>query len=305
MPQSDRDVAAFSDKRETTTAFEPWSAAITIAATASIRSIGHGTPGHCADASAACTIRPGVRRILFTVRGVEVGSYVTFLFLGLTFGVAAGRAAGIARGLDPGRLHAALLIHIVPALIGSRLLYVTTHWRVYRAQPSLVWSTRDGGAALYGGLLLALVCTWPVLQVLGLPLGAFWDAATVTMLVGMIFAKVGCLLNGCCAGRETAGWLALTLPDTHGIWRRRVPAQLMEAALAAVLLAGALAWSARPFDGALFLAALAAYGLARLGLESARESTDRLGGVNVYRVISIALVVGAIAAFVAITCGWH
>ena len=238
-------------------------------------------------------------RTLFRVRGFEIHAYPAFLFLGLTFGVIAGTAAGTARGLDALHLQAALLILIVPALVGSRLLYVLTHWRFYRERPSLVWS-REGGAALYGGLLLALACSWPVVRAAGLSLGAFWDAATVTILVGMIFTKIGCLLNGCCAGRETSGWFALMLPNTEGVWRRRVPLQLLESALAALLLSGALAWDARPFDGALFLAALAAYGCARLALEATRETIDRVGGISVYRAISLLLVAGSIGTFAAV-----
>lgn len=241
-----------------------------------------------------------MRPVLFKFHGIEVHAYPAFLFLGLTFGVIAGTAAGSARGLDAVRLQAALLILIVPALAGSRLLYVLTHWRFYREHRSLVWSRREGGAALYGGLLLALLCSWPAVRLCGVSLGAFWDAATITILVGMIWTKIGCLLNGCCAGRETSGWLGFYLPDTHGIRRRRVPLQLLESALAAVLLAGALSWRTRPFDGALFLAALTGYGAARLALEGTRETVDRLAGFSVYRMISLLLVAGSIATYGAV-----
>ena len=238
-----------------------------------------------------------VRPVLFEIRGVKVHAYPALLFIGLTFGVIAGRDAGAAWGLEPRRLYAALVLLIVPALLGSRLLYVLTHWSFYRRHPALVLSTRDGGAALYGGLLLALACSWPLLRAFVLPPGTFWDAATITILVGMVFTKIGCLLQGCCAGRVTTSRFALSLPNAQGVWCRRLPVQLLESGLAALLLFGALAWSARPFDGALFLAAAGIYGAARLALESSRESTDRLSGFNVYRVISLLLVAASIAAF--------
>ena len=241
-----------------------------------------------------------MRPVLFKFRGVEIHAYPAFLFLGLTFGVIAGTVVGSARGLDAVRLQAALLILIVPALVGSRLLYVLTHWRFYLEHRSLVWSRQEGGAALYGGLLLALMCSWPAVRIFGLSLGAFWDAATITILVGMILTKIGCLLNGCCAGRETSGWFGFNLPDTDGIRRRRVPVQLLESALAALLLAGALSWATRPFDGALFLAALTGYGAARLALESTRETVDRIAGFSVYRMISLMLVAGSVATYAAV-----
>ncbi len=236
--------------------------------------------------------------VLLRFRGTEIHAYPAFLFLGLTAGVIAGTYAGSALGLDPIRLYSALLLLIIPALAGSRLLFVLTHWQFYREHRSEIFSRYTGGAALYGGLLLSVLCSWPVLRVLRLPLGAFWDAATITLLVGMVFTKIGCLLNGCCAGRPTTGALGMNLPNERGIWCRRVPSQLLECGVAAGLLLGAAVWTDRPFGGALFLSAVAIYAAVRLPLGATREKLDRMGRVDIYNVISVALVVVSIVTLV-------
>lgn len=232
--------------------------------------------------------------VLFRFRGIEIHAYPAFLFLGLTFGVIAGTYAGSALGLDKVRLYVALVLLVIPALVGSRLLYVLTHWKYYREHPSHVWSRDKGGAALYGGLILALACSVPLLRLLDLPLGAFWDAATITLLVGMVFTKVGCLLNGCCAGRPTSGWLAMNSPNTQGVWCPRVPSQLLEGGLAAGLLLMAMLWTARSFGGALFLTTLAIYAAARFPLGATRENVDRMGSFNIYYAISAILLIASI-----------
>lgn len=232
--------------------------------------------------------------VLFRFRGTEIHAYPVFLFAGLTFGIISGTESGFARGLDATRLYSALLLLTIPALVGGRLLYALTHWRFYRQNPSQVWSPNTGGAALYGGLILALVCSLPLLRFLELPLGAFWDAATITLVVGVAFTKIGCLLNGCCAGKPTPGWLALDLPNASGIWNRRVPSQLLECSLALSLFCGAILWTARPFNGAVFLVSLAIFATARLALGATREKLDGLGGFNIYNAISVVLLLGSV-----------
>jgi prolipoprotein diacylglyceryltransferase len=238
-----------------------------------------------------------MRPVLFRFRGIEIRSYPFFLFLGLTFGIIAGTRAGIKEGLDPNRLYIALVLLTIPALIGSRLMYVLAHIDFYRRNPSEIWATRSGGAALYGGLLLALLLSWPVLHIMRLSLGGFWDAAMITLLVGMIFTRVGCLLNGCCAGRITSSWLGFNLPDEKGVYGRRFPTQMLELLLAALLLAAALLWTRRPFDGAIFLGAVAIYSAARLALGTMRENLGTAASINLYNAVSLLLMFGSATAF--------
>lgn len=213
-----------------------------------------------------------MRRVLFSWHGVDVHSYPAFLYVGLVCGLYAGYGAAMSMPIDPDRAAVGVLILLVPALVGSRLWFVLTHWEVFRREPRRIWRRGDGGAALVGGLILAVALSPAVLAPLGLPFATFWDAATFTMLVGMIFTRVGCLLNGCCAGRPSEGRLALNLPDHRGRWERRHPVQLLELATAVVLLAGAAAIAtAPPFPGAVFVFALAGYGSARSVLNPLRE----------------------------------
>jgi phosphatidylglycerol:prolipoprotein diacylglycerol transferase len=139
----------------------------------------------------------------------------------------------------------------------------------------------------------------PVLAVAGLPFLRFWDAAAITMLVGLILTRFGCLLNGCCAGRTTAGPLGAWLPDVDGRWRRRYPTPMLEAGWAALILAGCVALgpgSLRP--GALFAGVVAAYAAGRLVLEPTRETARPERERRVNMAFSALLLVAAVAALV-------
>jgi phosphatidylglycerol---prolipoprotein diacylglyceryl transferase len=240
-----------------------------------------------------------MRKVLFSWRGWNVYSYPAMLYVGLVAGVFAGAWVAQRSGLSADRFAAAIVILLVPALVGSRLYFVLTRWDVYRREPKRIWRRTEGGMAMYGGLILAVPLSIPLLHVMGLPFGAFWDAATFTMLLGMAFTRIGCLLNGCCGGRPTEAWFALDLPGHRGVWQRRYPTQLMEMAFALMLVGAAVMLRGRsPFSGAIFCSAVVAYGAGRFFLERLRE--DETGGRDqaAMQATSIVLLIAALAGLV-------
>jgi prolipoprotein diacylglyceryltransferase len=216
--------------------------------------------------------------VLFKWRGITVWSYPAMLYIGLVAGVVAGNIAAHAAGLDALRVYIATISLIVPALAGARLLYVAAEWEIYRGNPKQIWDRNDGGYVMYGGLPAALLVSFALLPMLHLSLPAFWDVAIFTILVGMFFTRIGCLLNGCCAGRPTRRWFGVNLPNGKGLWERRIPAQLLEAGWAAALLIFAIfARRSAPFTGALFLLVSLGYATGRLIVEFARERKPKAG----------------------------
>lgn len=241
------------------------------------------------------------RRYLMSWRGADVPSYTAMLYVGCVAGVLAGAAVAGSAGLEPSRFALATIILLIPAFAGARLWFVLEHWSVYRREPRRIWRRSEGGSALHGGLLLSLAVSAPLLALLEIPFWAFWDAASFTMLIGLIFTRVGCLMHGCCAGRATSGRLGVWLPDHRGVWQRRIPTPLLEASWAALVLAvAALAHAGRPFAGAVLLGVLAAYGAGRLLLEPTRASAGS-GGSRANIALSALLVAGGSIALVA---GW-
>src|SRR5262249_18498668 len=143
----------------------------------------------------------------------------------------------------------------------------------FRDEPRRIWRRGEGGAALYGGLILSVATSVPVLAFADLPFCAFWDTASVAMLIALIIGRFGCLVNGCCVGRATTNRFGVWLPDHRGEWRRRFPTPLLEMGWATLVLAGTFAVriGLRLNPGALFAGVLAAYAAGRFVLERTRE----------------------------------
>jgi phosphatidylglycerol:prolipoprotein diacylglycerol transferase len=222
------------------------------------------------------------------------------VYLGFVVGIVAGNIAAHASHVDAFRVYVATLVLIPVGLIGARLLYVVSHWPLYRHNPRRIWDPSQGGAAQYGGLALVLPLSLPLLAALGLSFGAFWDVEVFTLLLVMIFGRVGCLMNGCCAGRPSRLWLTLYLPNRSGVWDRRIPTQCLEAGLAAVLLICAIVLRrSLPFPGALFLLVAAGYAAGRLVLESTRESHAGVRRFTIHHAISLLTILSSLTAVIA------
>jgi phosphatidylglycerol:prolipoprotein diacylglycerol transferase len=203
---------------------------------------------------------------------VEVHSYKVMLYFGCVLGIDAAMPVAARKGMSVPTFCVAVVVLLVPAFVGARLLYVWRHAGAYRARPGRVATRSDGGAALFGGLLLSVAVSLALLPAVGLPFLAFWDAASVTMLVGLAVTRVGCLMNGCCAGRPTTGRLAMWAPDVRGRWERRRPTQLLEAAWAVlILVAVAMGGDVLRGDGTVFAAVVASYSAGRLVFQALRD----------------------------------
>lgn len=232
-----------------------------------------------------------MRRVLFEIHGIKIYSYPAMLFVGLNVGIVAENMVAKAAHLDTLGVFSATLLLLIPALVGARLLHVATHWQWYHHNPERIWRQTEGGAAMYGAVPFMLIVSVPLLSAFRLSFGSFWDAATFTILIGMSFTRLGCLLNGCCEGRASNSFIAMYLPDHNGVWQRRIPTQLLEAGWGALLLAAVLfLWKVAPFPGAIFLIAMAGYALGRMVFEWTRQEQDRLGRLSVQHVISLVLI---------------
>jgi phosphatidylglycerol:prolipoprotein diacylglycerol transferase len=221
------------------------------------------------------------------------------LYLGIVLGLYVAMVAARSIGVGPATFLTAMLLLLVIALAGARLWYVVPRWRRYAGEPARVLDVAAGGASMYGGLLLTFPASIVLLPYLALSVGRFWDLASFTMLVGMVVTRVGCLLNGCCAGRPTSSWLGVELADARGARVRRVPMQPIEAVLGlGVLACAALVWRQPHVDGAVFCVAIGGYGAGRFVLEPWRDQQDRVRSVSLQRVVSMGLVAMSLIGFV-------
>lgn len=223
-----------------------------------------------------------MRPVLIAWHGIRIRSYPVMVYLATLAGSVVALLAARVRGLNLEQTAIAILPIVSCLMLGARALYVAFNWRIFRGDWRRIFHRSQGGMVFSGGLLAMLLCSPFILRLLQLPFAPFWDSAALGMLAGLPIAKVGCFLQGCCCGHKTDSWLGLHLPDHRGVWRRRIPVQLLEIAWSAALLGlllGLVHGSPRP--GLTFCLAVLGYSGPRVFFHALREeaatSRDLMG----------------------------
>jgi phosphatidylglycerol:prolipoprotein diacylglycerol transferase len=233
-----------------------------------------------------------MRPVLLSVAGRPISAFQVLQYLGVLAGLTLGAEVTRRLGADPNTFLLAGFVLFIPAVISAHLAPSLISGRANRRS----WILPTEGSAIFlaipGLLLTAPFVVW----IAGLPAGAFLDGAAVAVATGTIVGRIGCLLQGCCAGRPTRGPLGIQLTDAHGVRTRRVPTQLLDACWAALLLAALLAASGHPPMGASFFAFCALYGAGRFLTDFTREQRPRSGALSQAQLASLGLIVGGSSA---------
>jgi phosphatidylglycerol:prolipoprotein diacylglycerol transferase len=122
-----------------------------------------------------------------------------------------------------------------------------------------------------------------------LPVGKAFDLFAPFPALAFAFIRLGCLLAGCCYGKETDAWFGLVLPDNHGVWASRYPTRIVSVVANLLIFAVLVAFEriARnkagkpanwPFDGFLFLLYVQLYCWQRFFFEFWRANMPPLAG---------------------------
>ena len=189
---------------------------------------------------------------------------------------------------------------------GSRIAYVIEHWRdEFAANPLQVFRVDQGGLMFYGGFVLAFAVFFGwCLRRRESPLGMA-DLLAAVVPLGHAFGRLGCFFYGCCYGRDSDAWCAVTFPVGSPSWfghGRRLasvlPTQLFEAAalLALFGLLMAVWFRCQRRDGRILGLYLMGYAVIRFGIEYLRgDPRAAVGPFSISQTISLGMtVVGAL-----------
>lgn len=242
--------------------------------------------------------------VLIQVGWFNVYSFGFMLAISFLFGIYLSTRRAKLFGVDPQHVLDLTVYVILAGVVGSRLLYVVFHLEEYENLVDF-FALWQGGATLYGGVLLAIFVSWVFSKKRNISYLLILDIFSPALAFGIMLTRVGCFLSGCCFGKETTAPWGVTFPpeSAAGAYARRIAAsageivQLHPAQLYASLfglttfLVLMLAGKKLSKRGSTFGAFLMLYGVFRFTLDFFRyyEPNMVVGGLSLNQVLSVVL----------------
>ena len=253
----------------------------------------------------------------FHVFGFEIALYGIFIALAVLGGIlmAAREAKKTGQNED---IYWDMAIYIMLfSIIGARIYYVIFSWDVYKDNLLSIFNLREGGLAIYGGVIAGFATAFIYAKIRKLSFLQLVDTAVLGLIVGQVIGRWGNFTNREVFGGYTNNLLAMRLPIesirstadiTEGIAAHIVegtnyiqvhPTFLYESLWNLLLLFLILLYRRhKKFQGEVALLYFAGYGLGRIWIEGIRTDQLWLPGttIAVSQVLAGVFIVAAVAA---------
>lgn len=216
-------------------------------------------------------------------------------------------------GINPDKATDAIMGGFIGAVIGARLYYVIFSWSHYVVNGKIQWKSlvniRDGGLAIYGGIIGALLVGGIILRLHKIRTLAMFDIAGMGLLIGQAIGRWGNYANQEAYGAVTTMPWGMTsakivkeMTDIGGLVSQNDmvvhPCFLYESLwciLGFILLS--IYMKHRKFDGEIFFMYTGWYGLGRAMIEGLRTDSLYIGktSLRVSQLLAILCLVASVA----------
>ena len=256
----------------------------------------------------------------FTVFGFEIALYGVIIGMGVLAGILIAAWQAKRTGQDPDLYWDFAIYAVIFSIIGARLYYVIFEWDMYKDNLLSIFNLRQGGLAIYGGVIAAFATLFVYSKVKKQNALQMADTGVIGLILGQVIGRWGNFTNREVFGEYTDSFLAMRLPIeavraadisesiashiTEGVNYIQVhPTFLYESLWNLCLLVLALIyWKHKKFEGEIALLYLGGYGLGRAWIEGIRTDQLFIPGTQlpVSQVLAVILLVGAVICDIAV-----
>ncbi len=226
--------------------------------------------------------------------------YGALIALGLMLAVAYSCRRGKKFGLKEDDILDGVLWITPFAILCARVYYVAFSWEDYAPNPISVFYIWEGGIAIYGSVIGAIIGMWVFSKIKKVRLAAVLDLIMTAFLIGQSIGRWGNFMNREAFGAATDSFLRMGLFNMKtNAWEYYHPTFLYESVWNVVgfVLLHLLA-NKRKYDGQVALCYAAWYGLGRAFIEGLRVDSLWWGPFRVSQVLAAVTCIAAVAVLI-------
>lgn len=219
----------------------------------------------------------------FAIFGREIYYYGLIIACGFLLAILYGRYRCKDFGYDFDHVIDAVLFAVPLAIICARIYYVAFQWNEYKDDPVSALYIWNGGIAIYGGVIGAVLGLFLFSKFKKQPLPPYLDLAGLGLLIGQFIGRWGNFFNREAYGAATSANYFLRMGLTeNGVTELVHPTFLYESVwnLVGFILLHFLS-KKRKYDGQVFLMYIAWYGLGRVWIEGLRTDSLYIPGTGI------------------------
>lgn len=147
--------------------------------------------------------------ILFTIGKITVYSYGVMMALGIISALLMGLYRGKKRGFNADTITDISFYGILGGIVGAKLLYLITEAEDILKRPGDILNMLTGGFVIYGAILGGIMSAFIYCRIKKIEFLKYLDLLVPSLALAQGIGRIGCLLAGCCYGKETSSSLGI------------------------------------------------------------------------------------------------
>ncbi|HJB28181.1 MAG TPA: prolipoprotein diacylglyceryl transferase [Candidatus Blautia faecavium] len=151
---------------------------------------------------------------LFTIGPFTVYGYGTMIALGVLAAYITAEYRARKQKLPYEHVFFLVIWCVLGGFAGAKLLFWITEFRRILEDPGFMIRTFRDGFVVYGGILGGILAGYLYCRKKGLVFLKFFDLVMPSIALAQGIGRIGCLLAGCCYGKETDSFPSITFYDS-------------------------------------------------------------------------------------------
>lgn len=250
-------------------------------------------------------------RVAITIFNIDIYWYAIIIVTGILCGLLLAQYEAKRTNQNPDIYWDFTIVAIFVAVICARLYYVIFSWDSYKNNLIKIFAIREGGLAIYGGIIGGAITAIIFCRLRNIKLGVLADVAAPSLLLGQIIGRWGNFVNREAFGGYTNSLFALrykleqvsNVPPSvfdkkilyNGVEYIQIqPTFLYESLWNLMIFILLMLYKKnKKFDGEIFILYLLGYSLGRVWIEGLRTDQLMLGdsSIAVSQLLSAILIV--------------